>query len=83
MRFFALVQSFLFLVSSFSVTDSNFKMWVDRAAVNVASEKELKFNSIPAQELGVKDSEKQRCRHRQRFQQQAQYLQQDTEDGLF
>ena len=62
MRFFALVQSFLFLVSSFSVTDSNFKMWVDRAAVNVASEKELKFNSIPAQELGVTDSEKQRCR---------------------
>ena len=61
MRFFALVQSFLFLVSSFSVTDSNFKMRVDRAAVNIASEKELKFNSLPADALAVTNAEKQRC----------------------
>ena len=62
MRFFALVQSLLFIVSSFSVTDSNFKMWVDRAAIDIASEKELKFNSLPASSLVVTDAEKQRCR---------------------
>ncbi len=62
MRVFALLQSILFIVSSFSVTDSNFKMWVDRAAVDITSEKELKFNPVSASELIVSESEKQRCR---------------------
>ena len=62
MRIFALLQSILFIVSSFSVTDSNFKMWVDRAAVDITSEKELKFNPVSASELIVSESEKQRCR---------------------
>ncbi len=62
MRVFALLQSILFIVSSFSVTDSNFKMWVDRAAVDITSEKELKFNPVSASELTVSESEKQRCR---------------------
>ena len=62
MRIFALLQSILFIVSSFSVTDSNFKMWVDRAAVDITSEKELKFNPVSASELIVSESEKSRCR---------------------
>ena len=62
MRIFALLQSLLFIVSSFSVVDSNFKMWVDRAAIDVTSGKELEFNPIKASELEVSSSEKQRCR---------------------
>ena len=62
MRIFALLQSLLFIVSSFSVVDSNFKMWVDRAAIDVTSGKELEFNPLNASELEVSSSEKQRCR---------------------
>ena len=59
---FCLLQALLFLVSSFAVSDSNFKVWVDRAAVGLTSVTDLTFDSIEAQELDVAESEKQLCR---------------------
>ncbi|MBR2957913.1 MAG: alpha-galactosidase, partial [Clostridia bacterium] len=57
-----LIQALLFVVSSFAVPDSNFKVWVDRAAVGLTSVTDLTFDSIEAQELDVAESEKQLCR---------------------
>lgn len=57
-----LLQALLFVVSSFAVPDSNFKVWVDRAAVGLTSVTDLTFDSIEAQELDVAESEKQLCR---------------------
>lgn len=57
-----LLQALLFAVSSFAVPDSNFKVWVDRAAVGLTSVTDLTFDSVEAQELEVTESEKQLCR---------------------
>ena len=59
---FCLLQALLFLVSSFAVPDSNFKVWVDRAAVGLTSDTDFAFDSIEAQELEITESEKQLCR---------------------
>lgn len=58
----ALVQAFLFLVSSFSVTDSAFKRKVDMAALNIASEVDFKFDSISAEDIKISEEEKKLCR---------------------
>ncbi len=58
----SLVQAFLFLVSSFAVTDSNFKVMVDMAALDVASEIDFGFDSITAEDAEVSREEKQLCR---------------------
>ena len=60
--FLSLLQAFLFVVSSFSVEDSNFKEWVDRAAIAIAGTTKCSFASIPAQALAVTDAEAKRCR---------------------
>lgn len=58
----SLIQAFLFLVSSFSVTDSNFKRWVDLAALDISSEVDFGFDSITANEMKVSYPEKKLCR---------------------
>ncbi len=58
----SVIQAFLFLVSSFSVLDSNFKEWTDMAAVKISSEKDFGFDSISADKMTVSESEKRRCR---------------------
>lgn len=59
---FCLLQAFLMLVSSLSVHDSNFKEWVDRAAIRVTSDARFDFDPISAEALEVTDGEKQACR---------------------
>lgn len=59
---FALLQAFLFVVSSFSVYDSNFKEWVDEAALNLTGTTTFTFDTITAEELRVTDEEKKSCR---------------------
>ena len=56
------LQSFLMLVSSFSVYDSNFKRWVDRAAMELTSVTDFGFEAISADEMAVSDAEKEKCR---------------------
>ena len=58
----AFVQAFLFLVSSFAVTDSSFKVKVDMAALDVTSEKDFVFDKITAEEMEISQEEKQLCR---------------------
>ncbi len=59
---FCVLQSLLFIVSSFSVYDSKFKIWVDRSAMNLTSETKIAFDAITADEMRVSDSEKKQCR---------------------
>lgn len=58
----ALIQALLFIVSSFAVPDSNFKLWVDRAAYEMSGTADFSFDSVEADELVVSDEEKKRCR---------------------
>ena len=58
----SILQAFLFVVSAFSVEDSNFKEWVDRAAVSLTGTAQCSFEPISAQELSVTPSETKRCR---------------------
>lgn len=58
----SLVQAFLFVVSAFSVLDSNFKERVDWAAIGVSSTTDFSFTPIDAKALDVTDAERQRCR---------------------
>lgn len=58
----ALIQSLLFIVSSFAVQDSNFKFWVDRAALDLTSTAEVSFEAITTDEMKVTESEKSKCR---------------------
>ena len=57
-----LLQALLFIVSSFSVYDSNFKFWVDRAAIGLTAETAVSFSALPAQALAVSDAERAACR---------------------
>ena len=59
---FCFLQAFLMVVSSFSVYDSNFKRWVDRAAMELTSVSDFGFDSISADELPVSTAEKEKCR---------------------
>lgn len=58
----SLIQALLLIVSSFAVPDSNFKVWVDRAAYDISGTSDFAFESIDAYELAVTDKEKQLCR---------------------
>ena len=58
----SLVQVLLFIVSSFSVPDSNFKVWVDRAAMQISSTTDFTFEAIDAKNCSVTDEEKTLCR---------------------
>ncbi len=58
----SILQAILFIVSSFAVQDSNFKFWVDRAAMALSSTSENSFSSINADEMAVSQEEKRRCR---------------------
>ena len=57
-----LVQALLMVVSHFSVYDSNFKRWTDRAALAVTGVRDFAFDPIPAEALPVSPSEQARCR---------------------
>lgn len=61
-QFFCLLQAFLFLVSSFSVYDSQFKWLVDRGAVEMTSVTDFGFAPITGEALKVTEGEKERCR---------------------
>ncbi len=58
----AVIQSLLFVISSFAVQDSNFKFWVDRAAYDIGATSEISFESMDASEYAVTDEEKELCR---------------------
>ncbi len=58
----SLIQAFLYLISSFSVVDSNFKERVDWAAIGVTSTTNVSFPSIDAESLKVSDEERAACR---------------------
>ena len=58
----SLLQAFLYLISSFSVIDSNFKERVDWAAIGVTSTTKVSFPSADADAFKVSDSERRRCR---------------------
>lgn len=61
-RFFFLLQAFLFIISSFSVYNSKFKLTVDRGAMNLTSIKDFGFEPITSEKLKVSDEEKEKCR---------------------
>lgn len=63
MRFLALIQALLFVISSFAVADSNFKFMVDRAAYDLTSTAEVSFDSMTADEMQVTTAEKEACRN--------------------
>lgn len=63
MRFLALIQALLFVISSFAVADSNFKFMVDRAAYDLTSTAEVSFDSMTAEEMKVTTAEKEACRN--------------------
>lgn len=58
----SLIQAILFIVSAFAVPDSNFKLWVDRAAMDITATSDFSFDSLEAGELAVSEEEKQLCR---------------------
>ncbi len=58
----SLIQALLFIVSGFAVPDSNFKVWVDRAAMEISSTTDISFESMDAKEYEVTEEEKQLCR---------------------
>jgi len=59
---FCIIQAFLLVVSHFSVYDSNFKLWVDRAAMEITSVSDFGFDSMTADEAEISDEEKAKCR---------------------
>ena len=58
----SLVQALLFIVSGFAVPDSNFKLWVDRAAMEISSTTDISFESMDADEYSVTAEDKAICR---------------------
>lgn len=60
--FLFILQAMMHMISSFSVYDSNFKLWVDRAAMALTGVKDFSFDTLTADEAKVSDAEKQRCR---------------------
>ncbi len=59
----SLIQALLFIVSAFSVPDSNFKVWVDRAAMEMSSTTDISFESMDEEEYRVTQEEKTTCRN--------------------
>lgn len=60
--FIAILQTFLFIISSFSVQDSNFKFLVDRAAYSMSSAADFSFERMDASEYEITAEEKALCR---------------------
>ncbi len=58
----SLVQALLFIVSSFAVADSNFKVWVDRTAMEISSTTDFSFEALDAKAYDVTKKEKANCR---------------------
>ncbi len=58
----SLIQAVLLIVSAFAVPDSNFKVWVDRAAYDISSTADFSFDSVEGDELAVTQAEKEKCR---------------------
>lgn len=58
----ALIQAFLFVISSLAVSDSNFKFLVDRAGVEISASADISFESITAEEMLISEAEKAACR---------------------
>lgn len=58
----SLIQAIMFIVTSFAVPDSNFKLWVDRAAMDLSSTTEVYFESMDAKEYEVTAEEKANCK---------------------
>ena len=58
----SIFQAILFIVSSFAVPDSNFKLWVDRAAMEMSATSDFSFESMDAEEYAVSAEEKEMCR---------------------
>ncbi len=58
----SLIQALLFIVSGFAVPDSNFKVWVDRAAMEISSTTDLSFDAVDASEYFLTEEEKAECR---------------------
>ena len=59
----SVIQSVLFLISSFSVADSSFKEKTDMKALNISSEVDFGFDAITADEMKISDEEMQLCRN--------------------
>lgn len=58
----SLIQTLLFIVSACAVPDSNFKVWVDRAAYDLSGTSEVTFESVDGDKLAVTSEEKEKCR---------------------
>jgi len=58
----SLFQALLFIVSSFAVPDSNFKVWVDRAAMEMSATADFSFEPMDAEEYEISAEEKAMCR---------------------
>ena len=58
----SLLQAILYLISSFSVVDSNFKEHVDWAAIGVSSSTRITFPTSDADSFVVTDAERAQCR---------------------
>ncbi len=62
-RMFALLQALLFVISSFAVSDSNFKFMVDRAALELTGTTQVEFEAMDAKQAAVSQEEKENCRN--------------------
>ncbi len=58
----SLFVSLLFIISSFSVQDSNFKFMVDRFAYDIISTADFDFEPIENEDMSVTEEEKESCR---------------------
>lgn len=58
----SIIQALLFVISSFAVSDSNFKFLVDRAAFDIGSTAEISFEPMAADGYSVTAEEKGNCR---------------------
>ncbi len=58
----SLIQALLFVISSFAVSDSNFKFMVDRAAYDLTATAEVSFETMTTDEMQVTQAEKEICR---------------------
>ncbi len=61
-RIFALLQALFFVISSFAVSDSNFKFMVDRAALELTGTTQVDFEPMNAAQTAVTQAEKDSCR---------------------
>ena len=58
----SLVQAFLLVFSSLAVSDSDFKLLVDRAAMGLGATADISFGSMDADKYEVSDAERDECR---------------------